>query len=164
MVDISAPRNDESTALAYETALRSYDWALRRIDAWDGNLDKLLAWGTPLPLAVIGTVAARINSNSYQDWTWVGIALAFMISAIGAAFWGKFAGHIQLISPTYLLNNWLNLPKGEYHFYAIKYAGLHLDNNTKLVERKAKASTIAALCFIAAGVAGAIAWFSAPVT
>ncbi|HWF45205.1 MAG TPA: hypothetical protein VG537_11240, partial [Candidatus Kapabacteria bacterium] len=115
-------QNLESLSLAYEESLKTYDWSLQRFDTWDGNLDKILAWGSPLSIGMLGAILAK-DIPLFQHLFFIAFSSLLIIAAIVCAFWGKQTGEIDLIDPSKRIATWLKLDSKAFRWYAIRDAG-----------------------------------------
>ena len=111
--------NYPAVDLAYEVSLKSYDWAIQRMDSIDNTIDKLLAWISSINLGVIAIVASKTsNISGYRNlselfesgYFYTSMVIFFIIILLGVIT--KIFGSLRLVSPKKLLsrlhkNHWL---------------------------------------------------------
>ena len=150
--------NAESIVLAYNEAIKTYDWALRRFDAWDGNLDKILAWGSPISILAIGKILSNDAAGHFPHLFCIVIASVLTALAMLSAFCGKQSGKIDLIDPAKKFAAWLKLDPEAYRWYAIQDAGNAQQKNDEIVLRKANLATISVVFFALSAIVSALTW------
>lgn len=150
-------RNNETTLdVAYDVGIQSYEWMLRRLEAVEDRIQRLMVFATTLtaavPLIVVG-LRKESDGNLLAGWAGVWIILAlityafFVIVSIVARQWGGVA----FPNVGKLPKEWLNQPKGEFVHMVIRTVGEHHSKNSQLVERKSLVADIAVGIFVVEG-------------
>jgi hypothetical protein len=144
-----------SVKLAYEIALKSYDWAIQRLNAMDDRTDKLLVWISSITLGTVALVGGRKISDGVFDW-WFVIAIAIFMSIVCFGLYIRQHGALTIIDPKKTYNL---LHKSEWNFQkdTIYFAGEHLEKNIGLVNKKADYTTYMIYLFLAE-IAALVAW------
>ena len=141
---------------------------LRRIDAWDGNIDRIVAVGAPLTLAIIAKAASL---GFTKGGILIGVEIILVLAAITfegvalrSAYRGKNAGRINLLDPNRLFSKWLDLSKREFQHWCVYYAGEDFRLNSTMINIKADRATECVQWLLISGILAAIAWVIAAVT
>jgi hypothetical protein len=163
----------ESLDLAYETSMKTYEWALKRIDTWDGNLDKILTLGAPVLAIILGFMFNNFitlfkNPNikilGILNLTALVTGALLAIKSILTILKGKNATNdnenirINFASPEKIWNQWVIFSKENYQYNAIKYAQEDFDNNLKIVNKKSAASDRAVRYIMAVVATAVVSW------
>jgi len=139
--------NTESVTLAYGLAVQSYDQMMKRADVWDSNIERALAWGTALNLAIISISITRLKPE-FDPLFWSALGVIFCAIAVGLT--GRYSGVLTLISPKIIYDEWLSQEPLDFKQYFVFYAGEHWDKNAKHVERKVRFTNWTSGLFIVA--------------
>jgi hypothetical protein len=158
MIDDSLRQNGFS--LAYETAVKSNDWAIRRIDTWDNNLDKFFGIGLPVVTGVI--IQGFSRASSTQDWTFIAISIITLLLG-GLIIWrGKnltTTEGVWINDPNKLLNEqWLKYDNANFRFQMMKKIGAHFKHNQQLIGRKRKAANRGILLITISIILAGLVW------
>ena len=88
-----------SVGLAYDIALKSYDWSIQRLNAVDDRIDKLLTWISSITLGVVAFVGTKGPVNAFRCNAF--FLLSMIIFAITVCFglYTRHQGSLKLISP-----------------------------------------------------------------
>jgi hypothetical protein len=157
--------NIENISLAYDSALKTYDWALRRIEAWDANLHRILAIGVPISFTIIGSLIGSIIHapapspiKAVIEAGLILIACLFALKAIRTALRGVDGDFVTVLSPETLWKNCSLPTKRDYQYTEIMNAQEHLDKNSELVTMKAKAAKSSVIAFMWFGLLAIFVW------
>ena len=139
-----------SIGLAYEIALESYDIAMRRSDAIDNSLDRLVAWVTTVTVAIVTIlVGLKIPTESFASCWFTAAGICFLLSVIGALS-AKHQGELQVIMPHQLRAKlWLSLTEWEFKSNTIYAAGEAFLKNIKYINVKYRLATLSTAFFVA---------------
>lgn len=134
-----------SVELGYEIAMKSYEWAIQRMDAIDETIDKLLAWTSSVNLGVIAIIASR-NLYDYFKSCYFYWAMTLFLLIILTGIATKIKGSLSLVSPEKLLSR---LHKSPWQFKkdAIYLSAIDFRRNHIIVNCKGYASTGMIVCF-----------------
>jgi hypothetical protein len=156
---MSSSPNEQSISLAYEASLKSYEWAMKRIEAWDANLHRILAIGIPLILTASGAILrAAIQAHS------IPALIILLIAGIPAYFCVRIAlrgidgDYLTIVSPKILWENCMLPTVEDYRYTEIMNAQVHLDKNSALITAKATAAKGAVRSFAWFGLCAIFAW------
>jgi hypothetical protein len=156
-----SPMNGETITRAYDVAMKGYDWALQRLEVWDGNLDKILAIGAPIALALLGKVASL--GRFCSDWPILLVSLLSLLWSLWLVWVGKRLTAnketgIKFIDPSDLYANWLTLSKKDFEYFGIRNASRDFDHNLKLVSMKRQLADRAAAFLVISAILSSLAW------
>jgi len=139
--------NYPSIAVAYDIAIKSYDWCLNRSNAIDDTIDKLLAWISSLTIAIPTFVYGQHIKTGFNS-TWFKVALTFAAASIIAGVTTKIVGSLKLISPQRLYDKHLHKPELVFKMNMIYRAGSAFNHNQSLVNHKGYFSILMIICFV----------------
>lgn len=126
----SLQENYPSVELAYPIAIASYETALKRLDALDNRVQTLMTFAATVMLAV-PAVAANKGLSFKSGWFITALVLFLIANAFGIA--ARLRGHICLLSPETLYNEYLGLSEWEFKKDAIYWAGVNFKHNNNLI-------------------------------
>jgi hypothetical protein len=130
-----------SVDLAYEIALKSYDWAIQRLDAIEARVDQLLAWFSAVNLGVISIIATQAPSSQITfRSTWFYVAMVLFLITISLGFYSKFRRELTLIDPKKLYEETMHKTPWEFKKDSIYWAGKHSGSNRDFIAWKANLS------------------------
>jgi hypothetical protein len=138
-----------SVDLAYTLALASYELIQKRLDVIDTRLQTLIALiaTVSLPIPAIA-VAKNLTLNS----EWFIAAVVAFVAAIVVGTIGRVTGHVKVILPITLYNEWLHFSEWEFKKNMIFFAGKHFEHNRALANRRGWITSVTALLFFIEGV------------
>lgn len=147
-----------SVPLAYDLAIKSYDWVYRRSEIIDNKIEKLIAWATGLNLALVAFIGNLIRSNTVINYysIWLYAAIALFIVGTTSGMIAKLKGSMKTVTPSMLINGWLHQSEWEFKKNALYRASEDHDFNKKYVNKKGLIATIAAFSFFAEAIVLAI--------
>ena len=122
-----------ATDLAYQIACDSYEWAARRLDALDSRIQTILALGVSVTLAALlafSTMKLDVNGRRFS------LAAILFIVALGMGTFARLRGKNTIITPKVLYKEWLDFSEHEFKKNLIRFAGEHLDKNTRVIDSK----------------------------
>ncbi len=119
-----------SVGIAYELAIKSYDWVIKRLELMDDRIDKLIALMTGISLALIS-----YNKTDFQNCFFYYLISAYIVATI-AGLKGKHSGQVKIVSPTKLFSQWLHFSQWEFKKNAIYKAGEDYDSMSKTLASK----------------------------
>ena len=122
-----------SIPMAYELAIRSYDWSLRRWDSVNTLFTGLVAMAVPLTLAL--PVLSHTFGVAIDSWWLIVIGVLF-VAVLTCCVVGRLFGDTTLIDPRILFDGHLGSSPLEFQKDLIYYAGVHFDHNSEVINRK----------------------------
>jgi len=121
---------------AYDFVKPSYDWMVTRLEAINSKIQGLLTFAATITAAIPVIAKAIFNdANFHSVWFYLVIASFAFLVIVGVI--GLRVGKIILLSPKILYDKCLHYPQWEFKRIVIYWAGEHLDENKKLVDKKA---------------------------
>jgi len=155
-------KNEEkypSVGLAYDLAIKSYDWVYRRSEVIDDKIEKLIAWSTGVNLAIVALIGNIVNNKQiYFNSFWFYAAIFFFSIGTMAGLCAKLFGSLKIIKPGLFIKNWLNLSEWEFKKNALYRASEDNEYNRTYVNKKGKIATVAALSYFIEAIM-LIVWF-----
>ncbi|MCM3873436.1 MAG: hypothetical protein ND895_22365, partial [Pyrinomonadaceae bacterium] len=104
-------RDFPSVELAYPLAVASYDLAQKRLDVVEGRLQTLLAFVTPITIAVIA--AANGKGVPFAS-RWFAAAMALCLLGLGFGVRTRLADKVIVIDPGVLSKKWLHFSEWQF--------------------------------------------------
>ena len=123
----------EAVDSAYELAVKSYDWALKRWDSVNILFTGLVAIAVPLTLAV--PILTKTLGLEICSWWLIGVGVLFA-AVLACCVAGRLFGDIRLIDPTILYEDYLECSRREFQKSMIYYAGRHYNHSVNVIYRK----------------------------
>lgn len=152
------PKNEEeypSLELAYEYVFYSYEWMLRRLEAAEDRIQRLLIFVTTLTVG-FPIVVASLNKDAKLISGWwgvfAGLAVAEFAVFVIICMLARSVGGMIFPNPGNLTSTkWLSQSKQEFRSYMIRYAGKHHTKNNNGVKLKWWLTNVAIGIFAAEG-------------
>jgi len=136
-----------SVDLAYDIGLKSYDWAIGRMDAIDSTINTLLAWISSINLGVIAIIASK-NSAAYFNKPCFYYAMIAFAVIILSGLATKVCGSLRMLLLEEIYDSYLHESHQEFKKDIFWFSGLHFRKNQVIVNRKGYVSIGMILCFI----------------
>lgn len=135
-IETTPPLEEElpSIDLAYEFVTSSHDLAEKRLNAMEERAERTLTLIATISLAF----PALFNTISPFS-VWFALAGISAALAIGFGLVGRQFGHLKIVGPSILYEDWLQLSQQDFKKYMIQYAGKALDVNRGMIQRKHRA-------------------------
>lgn len=155
---ISLEKKYPSVPLAYDLAIKSYDWVYRRSEIIDDKIEKLIAWATGLNLAFVAFIGNLVRGNTVINYysIWLYIAIVLFVVGTTSGMMAKLKGSMKTIDPSMLVNGWLHQSEWEFKKNALYRASEDHGFNKKYVNKKGRIATIAAFSFFVEAIVLAI--------
>lgn len=133
-----------SIELAYPLAIASYETAQKRLEAVEKRLQEVMAFAIALTLAVITVLAGKnYNFRTHGFYT----AVICFLLGIGICFYARLSGHLIVISPKKLFDNFVEMPTREFQRQGIYFAGKNWEINNQTLLRKSRLTNLAVFFF-----------------
>ena len=153
------PDDYPSIDLAYEVSLRTYDWAISRLQDVERRIDNLLRLGLTgtIALPIIAQAITKESKDLIEYATWpVGVAFVLFVLALSLGVLARRHGRITLINPKLLYDKQISKEPWDFKRQIIYFAGKTHITNAKLIESKSTCADIVAVLFGVELVFGAI--------
>jgi hypothetical protein len=129
---------------AYQLAISSYDNLVKRLDAYDGRIQTILAFAASTT-AVVPSVA-NANGLHFRS-VWLYLALAAFAFTLLLGTYARLSGTVRLLNPSTLYEKWLHFSEWEFKKNFIYFAGKDFEANKALIEKKWKLSVAVSCLF-----------------
>jgi hypothetical protein len=144
-VSTNADVYKEALELAYPLAVESYKEAERRLDIAEKRLQDLTAFMVTVTLGVVAVMAGKVN---LRDWPFI---VGFVCAAVGVGIGivARLMGGLILISPRNIYEKHLVKTSSQFKLDFVGAAGNAREENEKHIRRKAFATGLVIICFLA---------------
>ena len=149
--------NEESLSLAYEFVFYSYEWMLRRLEAVEDRIQRLLIFAATVtvgfPIVVVSLRGGDNPNLVNEGWGLFAIlALAFFIIFMIVCIVARQKGKIGFPNVGKLPEEWLYKSKGDFQRMVIRTGGKDHTRNSNLVNLKACLVDVAFVLFFVEGI------------
>jgi hypothetical protein len=129
---------------AYGIAISSYDNLVKRLDAYDGRIQTILAFAASTT-AVVPSVANARGLHFRSVWLYLSLAAFALTLFLGT--YARLTGTVRLLNPSTLYEKWLHFSEWEFKKNFIYFAGKDFEANKALIEKKWKLSVAVSCLF-----------------
>ncbi len=133
--------------IAYDIAVKSYDWALHRSDAIDNGIDKFLVWISSINIGVVAIASTKFTDISFHS-CWAIFAIMMLGGGIFLGIWAKVKGSLILPSPKKIYDKYLHYTQWEFKKNWIYFSGEHFEANRQLINQKGRLMMAMAVLFL----------------
>jgi hypothetical protein len=134
-----------SVGLVYPLAVESYDFAAKRLDAWDGRIQNLLSLYITVTLPI--PLAANALKLSFAS-LWFVLAVAAFLGAVLSGIFGRVTGKFKAIDLDHICKGFLHYSEWEFKKEFICWAADNHTQNLSAIKRKHGIAVTMTVCFI----------------
>jgi hypothetical protein len=140
-------REYPSVGVAYDIAISSYEWLLKRMEANDGIIQTLLTFITTVTLALPVWIHSNLEQAKFRS-IWFILALCAFASSVIVTTVARLRGSLRLIDPQQLYDDCLGYSEWEFKKNMIYWAAQDFHENRRAIIAKRRATFLIVCLFL----------------